>query len=491
MEQTRPRGSWRELLGVTWPFVLANSFWMLQISIDRVFLGWSDIPGAVGAAMAAMMLFWTPVALLHATATYATTFVAQYLGAGRPARIGPAVWQSIHFSFLTGIACLLFIPLARPLVQMIGHDPAVQELEITYLRILAISALPLLVNVAAASFFFGRGQTRVVLVVSMVGFAVNAVLDYAWILGRWGFPAMGMAGAGWATVLGNLAAAVLAVGLMLLPRYREKYATLSGWRFDRELFMRMMRFGLPAGLVAFFDILGFTLFTMLVGQLGQVALDATSMAFTLNLFSFLPLMGIGQAVGVLVSRSLGENRPDEAARATWRGMVLALACTAFCAVFFLFLPETLAGLFRGSGTTQPNADAVHQTVVILLRFVVVYCAFDAANLVFSSALRGAGDTRFVSWVVLGLSWPLLVIPTWLACKLGWGLYVAWGFASLYIAVLAFAYLARFCQGKWRTMRVIEPDVIEHPEADQAGPPSLDEEDFPCDTMAEPSTNCAR
>jgi MATE family multidrug resistance protein len=77
------------------------------------------------------------------------------------------------------------------------------------------------------------------------------------------------------------------------------------------------------------------------------------------------------------------------------------------------------------------------------------------NAIFSFALRGAGDTRFVSAVSVALAWPVMVAPAWAAWYFGWGLYWAFGFASAYVIALGLMFLARFRQGKWKTMRVIE------------------------------------
>src|SRR5258708_7210417 len=100
------RASARAVLHVAWPLVLSNGLWTAQILLDRVLLSRYDAV-AGGAAMAAALLFWTPLNLLYHTAAYAGTFVAQYLGAGQPRRTGPAVWQAIHFSVLAGLAFLL------------------------------------------------------------------------------------------------------------------------------------------------------------------------------------------------------------------------------------------------------------------------------------------------------------------------------------------------------------------------------------------------
>src|SRR5262249_2215225 len=107
-------------------------------------------------------------------------------------------------------------------------------------------------------------------------------------------------------------------------------------------------------------------------------------------------------------------------------------------------------------------------VPVLLRFVVVYCLFDTVNLVFSCALRGAGDTRFVTVAALSLSWPIMVVPSWLAWYYGWGLFWAWGFATAYVLALGTAMWLRFVQGKWKSMRVIEKAPPAPPEESPEG-----------------------
>src|SRR5438874_892683 len=94
----RGPGGGREVLRIAWPLILSNSFWTIQIGMDRIFLGWRS-SNDVAAAMAAAMMFWAPVTLLQFTVGYITTFVAQYRGAEQPERIGPVVWQGLFLAF--------------------------------------------------------------------------------------------------------------------------------------------------------------------------------------------------------------------------------------------------------------------------------------------------------------------------------------------------------------------------------------------------------
>jgi MATE family multidrug resistance protein len=474
-QQWNDEGGAFELLRLAIPLILSSSFMTMQIVVDRALLSQAS-SDAVAASVPAAALYWTPFLLLQNIANYATTFVAQYVGARRPERVGPAVWQSLYFSVVTGACFLLFLLLARPLVALGGHTPAVQELEVRYFRCLCFAALPALVVASINSFFAGRGATWVVAVIDATGMTVNALMAYALIFGRWGLPEMGITGAGWATVIGSTTSAILGIGLFLQPKYRTLYHTHSGWRFDPGLFRRMMRFGFPNGLQWMLDGLAFTVFVILVGRFGEVQLAATNIAFAINVVGLLPMLGMGQAVGVVVGQRLGQDRPELAARSTWIGFWMALTYISAGSLLYIFAPEACTYFFRND--TDPRGSEVAALVPILLRFVAVYSVFDTMNITFSFALRGAGDTRFVTILSLFLAWPVMVLPTWAAWQFAWGLYWAWGFASAYVIALGFAFLFRFRAGKWQKMRVIEskplvendqeivPVPVENDEADR-------------------------
>jgi MATE family multidrug resistance protein len=444
-------GGAAELLALSVPLILSNSFWTLQIALDRIFLSRFSAD-ALAAAMPGALLFWTPLILLQYTTNYATTFVAQYVGAGRPNRVGPAVWQALYFSVLAGLGFLVLVPAAPLLVALVGHAEKVRELEEVYFRVLCFSALPILITAAASSFFAGRGDSWTVLFINAFGLGVNALAAYPCIFGAWGVPQMGIAGAGWATVVGTCASALAAVALMFRSRYVGRFATRSGWRLDPALFGRLLYYGVPNGLQWAIDALGFTAFFLFVGRLGEAELAASNVAFTVNAVAFFPALGLGQGVGVLVGQRLGHNRPDLAERTTWTGFGLAWLYMTGVAAMYALAPGVFVYLFQGP------ADAgleLGRLVPVLLRFVALYSLFDSMNAVFACALRGAGDTHFVSAVSLGLSWPIMVLPTWAAWYYGWGLYWAWLFLTAYVVVVGLTLLVRFRQGRWKSMRVIE------------------------------------
>jgi len=451
-ESPRLGGS-RELLTLALPLIVSQGFMTVQVFVDAILLAWHD-PREMAASLPAVMWFWLLFGLLQVTAGYVSTFVAQYTGAGRSERVGPAVWQGIHFAALAGLLFLLMVPAAPYLIAVGGHTRALQALEVVYLRCLCFAALPMLVMAAVNGFFSGRGQTWIVLMIEAAGTAVNVALALVLIFGRAGFPELGIAGAGWATVAGSWTSALFALGLLLRPEFRGEFRTLSGWRFERELFGRLMKYGGPAGAQVFLDVLVWNVFVQLVGRLGEAATGATTLTVRLNMVAFLPMMGLGQAVSILVGQRLGADRPDLAERSAYTGLKWVFGYMSGVAAVYLLIPGVLVGVFRGDRDPESSA-AVAALVPTLLMYVAFYSLADAVNVAFSFALRGAGDTRFVSLLTFALAWPIMVVPTFVVVRAGGSIYAAWVFATVYIVAMAVCFYLRFRTGKWKSMRVIE------------------------------------
>jgi len=448
----RPGGS-RELLGLAAPLIVSQSFMTVQVFVDTVLLSWHD-PREMAASFPAVMWYWLPFGLLQVTAAYTSTFVAQYTGAGRSHRVGAAVWQGIHFAVFAGLLMLILVPVAPALIAVGGHSAALQPLEVAYLRCLAFAALPMLVMAAVNGFFSGRGQTWTVLGIEAFGTIVNVALALVLIFGRLGFPEMGIVGAGCATAIGSWASALLAVGLLLRRRYREEFNTLSGWRLERELFGRLMKYGGPAGMQVFLDVLVFNFFVQLVGRLGEAAMGATTLTVRLNMIAFLPMMGLGQAVSILVGQRLGADRPDLAERSAYTALKWSFGYMCAIAAIYLLLPNLIVSVFEGNRDAEEFA-AVAAIVPGLLVCVAAYSVADSINLTFAFALRGAGDTRFVTLATFCLAWPVMVLPTYLVVRAGGSVNWAWWFATAHIFAMAACFYLRFRSGKWKTMRVIE------------------------------------
>lgn len=453
-------GGMAQILAIAIPMILSTSAHTVQMFTDRMFL-FKHSSLEFAASMQSSITAFTLICFFMGVTGYANTFVAQYTGSGQPHRVGPSVWQAIYFALLGGAFMLALIPFADNIFRWVGHEAKVQAYEVTYFRIICVSFVPAVLSSSLSCFYTGRGQTWMVFWINSVATLINIVLDYIMIFGKFGCPEMGIAGAGWATVMACVFSATCFFVLFLRADNQRQYNTLAGARPDWNLLKRMIKFGFPNGIHFFLDVAGFTVFIMFVGRLGNLELAASNMAFQLNHLAFFPMIGLGIAISTLTGQALGKNKPEEAVRATWSAAILSFGYMIVMALGFVLCYDFfLIPFTMGSGSeTGVTFEQIKPTVIVLLRFVALYCIFDTGNIIFAGTLKGAGDTRFVMLCSLGLCWGVMVVPTIFLTKYhfgpGNGLYFSWLTLTVFVCLLAGVFYLRFACGKWKHIRVIE------------------------------------
>lgn len=450
-------GSARELLTVAVPLILSAGSLSIMNVIDRILLTWHSSE-ALAAALPAGVLHWTVMSVAIGTAMYANTFVAQYDGAGKPERVVASIWQGIYLSVIASVLLLALIPFGKWVFHWARHDPAVLQLEVDYFTMLSWGSFAFVLTGVLSSFYSGRRKTMVVLWVNLVSVVVNATLDYALIFGWSVFPQMGIRGAALATVISRIVAALCYIAIMLWGRERGTYDFFKYRGFDKPLFARLIKFGVPSGFHFFVDIAGFSVFVLLIGDIGKDELAATSLAFNLNTLAFVPLLGMGTAVMTLVGNRVGEGRPELASKTTWLAFKLSAAWMLSFALIYVFAPDVILAPYANRDDPV-QFEAIRNQVVVLLRFVAAYCFFDAMAVVFSNAVRGAGDTKFPMLLSFLSCWLVMVVPTWICTKYyGGSLMFSWSACTIYITLIGFGMMLRFQSGKWKSMKVIEDDL---------------------------------
>ena len=404
-------GGYRHVLRLAGPMILSSSSATMMLFADRMFVAWYSQDSLAASGPAGMASF-ALISFFLGTVGYASTFVAQYYGAGRNHRIGLAVWQGIFLGLIATVLIWGLYPAAGAIMDFAGHAPAIQKLEIQYFRILILGGgLPVLFQ-SLCGFYTGRGRMFTVMVVTLTANAANLVLDYCWIFGYWGFPAWGLVGAGWATVISQALAVVILAALFLSRKNRQHFATTSNIRLDKELFRRLLYYGAPSGLNFCLDVSAFTFFVFFVGRLGQTELATNNAVFSINMLAFMPMIGLSIATSTLVGQFLGHNRPDLAQRATGASLWMVLVYMGSIAAIFILLPGPLLGLFqpRGGDVDITKMLALGKTLLI---FVAAYSLFDGVGIIYSAALKGAGDTWFILLLTAALAWCVMVLPVYL------------------------------------------------------------------------------
>ncbi len=447
-------GGYRHALTLIIPLVLSNSAFTVMQFTDRILLARYSSE-AIQAAMPAGCLSFTLISFFASVAGYAGTFVAQYHGSGN---FRACVRSCVAGLFLAAALlplCLLLIPLCGWMVAVAGHAPALQELENQYTFWMLVGGPLEAARWVLGGYLVGRNRVVANTVVTFIGCGLNIVLDFALIFGLWGFPEWGLRGAAVATFASGAVSTLLLLGVVFAGRDVRGVPPRERLCPDWGIVRRIVRFGTPSGIQMLFDNGAFTFFVLLTGRLDPLSLATSNIAYAINGLAIAPLFGFGNAASTLVGQFQGAGRSDLAKASCWRCLHLGWIYMAVLAVVFLALPETLLSAFRSENAPYTVAEMVGLGRKLLV-LLAVWGMFDTMNVMFISALKGAGDTVFVMALLIAGGW-LAWIPAELLTLnvFHGGILDAWIVQCVYICLLALVFLWRWQRGKWMSINVIE------------------------------------
>lgn len=440
-----------ELWLLSYPLIVTMASQVVMQFVDRMFLAWYSHE-ALAACVPAGVLAMTFSAMFMGLASYTSVFISQYYAQKKYASVTISLWQGVLLAVLSACVLASLTPLGNWVIRLFDHGPTVMPLEIKYFTLLNLFGGFAVINNALASFFSGRGKTKIPMWVSLCGNVVNIVLDYIMIFGKLGFPEMGIIGAAWATVLGAASMTFIFGGLIFAGRVRKtfKVAKLAG--FYKPVFSRLLRFGLPNGFGFLMDIMSFTLFTFMVGNIDVISLQASNIVMSMQPVVFTVILGLGIGIQILVSKYQGLNRPDLSVRVLKNACKLGYSYAGAVSLAFFFFAPLFVGLFIPPSSA--DAAAISAKTYPLMKLVSFFVLFDATYLIFGEAIRGAGDTKFFMFVMLICAWGLLIPGTWLIVyKLNGSVFAVWSWLTFYAALTAVVMLWRFLLGKWKHIRV--------------------------------------
>ena len=421
--------------------------------IDRKFLLMYSSDSFAAASPAGMASFCF-LAFFFGSANYSNSFIAQYIGAKMNLKVGSCIWQGIYFSLFSWIIILPLYFLAPLIFKLAGHPIAVQLQEVIYFRVLILGSGFVLLNATLSAFFVGRGKTNTIMLIRFTTLLINVPLDYAMIFGKFGMPEMGIKGAGIATIISTAITTIILSLLIFQNKYNKKYATYSNYKFNPQIFKRLLKYGAPNGLQFFIDIFAFSFFLLMAGRLGKNALAASNAAWTLHHLAFLPTIGFAITVSTIVGQEIGRGRIDVAKKALNNMFIMVLSYMGIASMCFLVIPKTLLWILF-SGAPINNIENIQNLSVHIMRYIAFFLLFNSISIIYCSAIKTAGDTKFVMWVSLIFSIIIIIIPGYLFSTI-WPIPVSnlWGLVTTYITMMAIIFFLRYKQGHWEKISII-------------------------------------
>ncbi len=444
------------LLAVAWPISVSFLVQTLYNLIDAYWLGKLGKTALVAPTIS-MNIVFVGVALAMGLGQAGTTLVSQYKGAGRPNAMGRAAGQSLLLQLIAGsIFAGLGLIFAPQLLQLLQTPADAFDESLTYLRWILAGVPLMFVFHVYQGIFFGLGDTTNPMRINIISVVLNLILDPILIFGWGPVPAMGVAGAAVATVISRALASFLAMReLMFGSGFRLRGQDL---RWDRAMFLKLVRVGLPLSLGQAATSLGFTLLIGIVNGFGSSVTAAFGVGHRVIMMVSVPAIGLGQANATAVGQNLGAGFPDRAALSVRRSALL-ITC--------VLLPLTTLTYFFGGSLTHwfiddPEVVAYGSDLFRITSFSVFTFSL---ILVLFGAFQGAGKTVPVMVVNTGRLWAIRIPATLLLTRWAdWGpsgLWWAMNLSNLIAGAVAFVW---FMRGDWRTP-VIAADEAEESEPD--------------------------
>jgi MATE family multidrug resistance protein len=438
------------VLLLAYPVVLSSLANTLMGVTDTLFMGWVSTAAQGGVGLGGV-LAWTCASLFVGTLTAINTFVAQHFGAGQLARCGPVVWRGLLVAL--GFS-LLVLPLARPisrLVLVFGAPQAVAEVASGYAFIRILGLPVMMADACVTSFLRGIGNTRTPMKISLFTVFLNVPVNYWLVFGGLGVPALGPKGAACGTVISQAAGLLLLLHVFLRAPTRHRFSTGLPHRWAMRDLHALLRVGLPIGVSWSLEMVTWTLFAAIVSGMGKEPLAAHNIVIQVLHVSFMPGLALSVAATTLVGQHIGAGDPAGAARSGFAAVKLGMAFMGLMGLVFLLLGGAIA-----SGFNRDPLVIGHARTLFML--AAAFQLFDAIGMVSGGILRGAGDTRWPMFILVGCAWLIFLPLVWLfGRRLGWGVAGSWLGATIYIIVLGMAMLARVLSGRWQRYSVRGPE----------------------------------
>jgi MATE family multidrug resistance protein len=438
------RGEAWALLALSWPIILIMFSRLVLTTTDFFFV--SRLGTEATAAISPSTIFvFTVICLGMGAATSIQTFVAQAMGRRMPHEAASYAWQGFYIAALFLVLSWPASELVGPFWKLVGHPPVVQALEVAYCKI-AFWCMGFSILCASLDGFFNGIQKPIVGLASVfVSVIFNAVANYLLVFGKCGFPALGIRGSAIATVIAWAIRAAMLTTLFLSAKYNGRFQTRSSGRFDPAKFRGILRLGGPIAFQWVLDIGSWFVFlTLLMSRFGTQSMAASNIGLQLMHLSFMPAIGLGIGMCSLIGHAIGEGKPDLAVRRANVGMwMTGLFMGAIGLVFWLAGPHLM-------GLLSKDAEVIRLGANVLI-WAAIFQVFDAAQIVYVNALRGAGDTRWPAIAVAAHCWIIFIGGGYLMAKYypELGLNGPWMTCTLYITLLGLVLRWRFNRGAWR------------------------------------------
>jgi len=397
MISTRAKIELKEILCLCLPIIGAQVAQTMMGFVDTVMAG--RVSALDLAAVAIGSSVWLPIYLTIAGLLQATTpIIAHHFGSKNSSGITHTFNQSLWLAVVAGIIGFFLLSNAEPLLMIMDINPELRGVSIQYLNAVAwgIPAISLFQVLRYLS--EGIGHTRPIMLFSFLGLLINIPANYILIYGKFGAPALGGVGCGWATaiVMWIMLLSML-IYQWITPRYKE-LLTKHQWRLPQlQPLKELLLLGGPIGVAIFVEVSIFCVIALLIGSLGETIVAGHQIALNFAALVFMVPLSISQALTIRVGHALGAQRSTDAWYSATVGVKVALCFAVISASSILLGSTHIPYLY----TNQTEVIAIASSLLV---YAAIFQLSDAIQITSAGALRGYKDTTVPMLIILFVYW---------------------------------------------------------------------------------------
>lgn len=435
---------WKTLAVLGAPILVAQLAQMANGVIDTVMAGHASAEDLAGVGIGTSL--WVPVLLFFiGTLNAQQPIISGHRGAGEFSRIMPVTWQGLYIAAASSVLMILLLINTRPVLNILGLDEHSADIAEGYLRAFAWGIPALLLLNSLRGLTDGLGHTRVIMVFSLLSTLFNLPLNYIFIYGKLGLPAMGGVGCGWATSLANGIAVIALLIYLNRSRTYRQFHLLGNWVAPRwQEIKNLLRLGVPIGFTMFIEVSMFAVIALFLAPLGPKVVAGHQIVLNMISLLFMVPLSLGMALTLRVSFLLGAHAPDRARLLARSALLLALGIALVYVPFLLLMRSILVTWYTGDIEVQDIA--AH-----LLLFAAFFQVADVVQVTAINALRGYRDTRIPMLIVL-LSFWVVALPVGYALTFTTVFGEAMGAAGFWMALIVGLVIASVLLS-WRLFRM--------------------------------------
>jgi putative MATE family efflux protein len=429
----------RALLRLALPVLASQALRLGYQWVDAVWVRGLGV-GATAAVTTSVFVMWCVYALNDLFGAGLSAYVSQLVGAGERQRAGVAVRKALVASFAIGLACALVgIPGARALFAAMDPSGSVAEVGAIYLGVVLLGAPFILTGMSAEAAMRAAGDTRTPLLVDLLSIVLNIVLAPLLIYGPGPFPALGLAGAAWATVIAQV---VMFASYVVLALRRHPALPLA-WNAPGApvRLTGLLRVGVPAALIGILFSVVYLAFVRGASPYGEAAVAIVGVANRIEALQFILSLSVGYAAATLLGQALGAGDTERARRVLQVSQRWAAGMSAVLTLVLLLAPGVLIAMF----TRDPALIAIGVPYLRVLSLTIVATGVE---IVTAEAVIGSGHTREISLIYTVVSLLRIPLAFWVP---RWGdsgvMGIAW-LITISCTVRAIALVGWAARGTW-------------------------------------------